>query len=141
MEIDLGIPGPIKIFSRVNQQYTVQPSAFLLHDNDEDILLYLPSGRRDLPHASLNVRFLRVGKPDDGRMARLGGADKMRFAGISVDRDAGYVIIWAVETRSQRTRRCSFVWWLDDRKPGDTVYSRTKELVLSWSYGLLRHFR
>jgi hypothetical protein len=28
-------------------------------------------------------------------VARLGGVDKMRLSGLSVDRDAGYVIIWA----------------------------------------------
>src|SRR5258706_4784100 len=135
VEIDLSIPGPIKIFSRVSQQYTVQRPTLLIHDNDEDLLLYLPLGR-----PSLSVRLLRVGKPDKGRVARLGGADKMRLSGISVDRDAGYVIIWAAENRSQGTRRCSFVWWLDERRAGDTVYSRTKGLISSYSRGLLTRF-
>ncbi len=138
VEIDLSIPGPVKIFSRVSQQDTVQRPTCLLHDNDEDLLLYIPLERGYLPRGSLNVRFLRAGKPDEGRVARLGGADKMRLSGISVDRDAGYVIIWAAE--NHWTRGCSFIWWLDERKAGDTVYSRVKELILSWSSGLLRPF-
>ena len=84
VEIDLSTPGPIKIFSRGSQQYTVQRNTILLHDSDDDLLLYLPLGRRDSPCASLGIRFLRVGKP------------------------------------------------------GSFVYSRTKELISSWSRGLLR---
>ena len=140
VEIDLSIPGPIKVFSRVSQQYTVQRPPYVLHDSDDDLLLYLPLGRQRLPCASLSVRFLRVGKPSKGRLARLGGADKMRVYGLNVDRDAGYVIIWAAEDLRGSTRSRFFIWWLDERKPGNMVYSRTKELIASWSRGLLRRF-
>ena len=140
VEIDLSIPGPIKIFSRVSQQYTRQVSAYPLYDNDDDLFLSLASVRgSQQPSASLSVRFLRVGQPGKVRMARLGGIDKMRWYKLSVDRDAGYVIIWAAEDRPQQTQVDSFIWWLDKRKPGNMVYSRTKELISSWSRGLLRH--
>ena len=138
VDIDLSIPGPIKVFSKVSQQYTVQRPAYPLYDSDKDLLLYLPLGRGDLPSASLNVRFLRVGKPGKGRLARLEGVDKMRVNMLSVDRDAGYVIIWAAEAQHGSTRDCAFIWWLDERKSGNMVYSRTKELISSWSRGLLR---
>ena len=140
VEIDLTIPGPIKIFNRVSRQYTVQRPTYPFYDSDEDLLLYLPSGRRGQPRASPSVRFLRVGKPDKWRVARLGGVDKMRLTGLSVDRDAGYVIIWATEDWSRSTRECGFIFWLDEKKSGDMVYSRTKELISSWSRGLKWHF-
>src|SRR5258706_7097278 len=139
VEIDLSIPAPIKIFSSVNQQYTVR-STSPFHDSDCDLLLYFPLGLGGQPRTSPSVRFLRVGKPDKGRVARLRGVDKMRLTGLSVDRDAGYVIIRAEEGSPQSTRDCSFIWWLDERKPGNMVYSRTKELISSWSRGLLRRF-
>ena len=94
VEIDLTIPGPIKIFSRVSQQYTVQRPNSPLHDNDNDLLFYFPLGRGGQPRSSPNVQFLRVGNPDKWRVARLGGVDKMRLSWLRVDRDAGYVIIW-----------------------------------------------
>ena len=140
VEIDLSIPGPIKVFSRVGQQYTVQRPTSLLHDSDDDLLLYLPLGRGDLPRASLKIRFLRVGKPGKERLARLEGVDKMRLTGLSVDRDAGYVIVWAEDHWPQRTTRyCCFIWWLEERKLGNMVYSRTRELISNWGRGLLRH--
>ena len=138
VEIDLTIPGPIKVFSRVSQQYTVQHPAYSLHDSDEDLLLYLPLGRGGLPRASLSVQFLQVGKPGKERLARLGGIDKLRLSGLSVDRDAGYVIIRASDDRPRWNRLCSFIWWLDERKQGNMVYSRTRELISSWSRRLLK---
>ena len=138
MEIDLSIPGPIKIFSRISRQYSVQPPAYPLQDIDEDLLLYLPSTRGGPPLAPPSVRFLRVGEPDNWRVARLGRVGKMRPTGLSIDRDAGYVIIWGDEVCHQSTRECSFIWWLDVRKPGNMVYTRTKELISSRSRGLLR---
>ena len=140
VEIDLSIPGPIKVFSRVSQQYTVQRPDYPLRSSDDDLLLYLPLGRGGLPRASLGVRFLQVGKPGKGRLAGLGGVDKMRLNMLSVDRDAGYVILWAAEGHPGYTRDCPFIWWLDERKPGNMVYSRTKEFITSWSRGLLRRF-
>ena len=140
VEIDLSIPGPIKVFSRVSQQYTVQHPTYPLHKSDDDLLLYLPLGRGGLPRASLSVQFLRVGKPGKERLARLGGLDKLRLSGLDVDRDAGYVIIWAADNPPLWNRNCSFIWWLDERKPGNMVYSRTRELISSWSRGLLRRF-
>src|SRR5258706_6505911 len=137
VEIDLSIPGPIKIFNRVCKQYTVQRPTYKLHNSDHDLLLYLPLGRRGRPRASPSVRFLRVGKPDKGRVTRLGGVDKMRLCGLSVDRDAGCVIILAEE---DSPRHSSFIWWLDESKPGRMVYSRTKELISSWSRGLKWRF-
>ena len=139
VEIDLGIPGPIKIFSRVSQQYTVQRPTLLLQDSDDDLLLCLPLGRRYLPRASLSVRFLRVGKPGEERLARLGGVGKLRMTGLSVDKGAGYIIIWVADDRPPY-RGDHFIWWLDERKSGNMVYSRTKELISSWSRGLLRRF-
>ena len=132
VEIDLSIPGPIKIFSRVSRQYTRQVPTYMLHDNDNDLLLSLPLGPGFQPSASLSVQFLRVGKPGKVRVARLGVVDMMRLSGILVDRDAGYVIIW-----TQSHRNDSFICWLDERKPDNMVYSRTKELISSWSRRLL----
>ena len=140
VEIDLSIPGPIKVFSRVSQQYYVQRPTDLLHDIDDDLLLYLPLGYGFLPRASLSVQFLPVGKPGKVRVARFGGVDKMPLFGLCVDRDAGYVIIWAREDWRESCRGRSFIWWLDERKAGNTVYSRTKELISSWGRGLLRDF-
>ena len=137
MEIDLSIPGPIKVFSRVSRQYTRQVPPYPLHDNDNDLLLYLPLGHGYQPSPSLCVRFLRVGKPGKVRVAKLGGVDKMHLSGLIVDRDAGYVIIWVVEDRPAY-RGDHFIWWLEERKPGNMVYSRTKELISSWTHGLLR---
>ena len=137
-EIDLSIPGPIKVFSRVSKQYTtVQHSAYPLHGRDDDLLLCLPLGRGGLPRASLSIRFLRVGKPSKERLARLGGVDKLCLSRLTVDRDAGYVIISAGHGC---TRNYYFIWWLDKRKPGNMVYLRTRELITSWSRGLLRRF-
>ena len=138
VEIDLSIPGPIKIFNRVSQQYTVQRSTSSIHDIDDDLLLLLPLGRRGQLRASPGVRFLRVGKPDKGRVTRLVGVDKMDLSGLSVDRDAGYVIVWGVG--DWLTSYCGYICWLDERKAGNVVYSRTKELISSWSRGLLRRF-
>ena len=140
VEIDLSIPGPIKIFSKASRQYTVHRPTYPLQDNDDDLHLYLQLGHEGLPRASLSVRFLRVGKPCKERLARLGGIDKMRLTGLSVDRDAGYVIIWATEDWPGRTCHCYFIWWLDERKPGNMVYSRTRDSITSWSHGLLRRF-
>ena len=138
VEIDLSIPGPIKVFSRVSQQYTVQCPSYLLHDSDDDLLLYLPLGPRGLPRASLSVQFLQVGRPGKERLARLGGVDKLRLSGLSVDKDAGYVIIWASDDPPLWNRYRSFIWWLDERNPDNMGYWRTKELISSWSRGLLR---
>ena len=141
--IDLSTPGPIKTFSRISWQYTEQRPAYplyTLHDSDDDLLLYLPLGRRGRPLAPPSVRFLRVGKPDKWRVARLGGVDTMRLTRLIVDRDAGYVVIWAEDDSPPSTRRYSFIWWLDERKPGKMVYSRTKELISSWGRGLKWRF-
>jgi len=140
VEIDLTIPGPIKIFSRVSQQYTVQRSTSPIHDIDDDLLLHFALERGGQPRAPPSVRFLRVGKPDKWRVARLGGVDKMRLSVLRVDRDAGYVIVWAFEDWPRSTREFGYIYWLDERKAGDMVYSRTKELVSSWSRVLLRRF-
>ena len=141
VEIDLSIPGPIKVFSRVSQQYIVQHPTYPLYDSDNDLLLYLPLGRKGLPCASLSVQFLRVGKPGKERLARLRGVDKLFLYELSVDRDAGYVIIWAADDPPQWNRYCSFICWLDERKQGNMVYSRTRELITSWSRGLLQRAR
>src|SRR5258706_3682166 len=140
VEIDLSTPGPIKIFSRVSWQYTVQRPTYRLHDSDDDLLLYLPLGRRGQPRASPSVRLLRVGKPDKWRVAKIERVDKLRLSGISVDRDAGFVIISEAEDWTWSPRDCSYICWLDERKAGDAVYSRTKQLISSWSRGLLRRF-
>jgi hypothetical protein len=92
VEVDLSIPGPIKIFSRVSRQYTVPRPTYFFHDGDDDLLLSLPSKSGYIPRAPLSVRFLRVGEPDDWRVAKLGGVDKMRLSGLHVDRGAGYII-------------------------------------------------
>ena len=138
MEIDLSIPGPIKIFSRVSQQYTVQHPNLLLHDTDDDLVLYHTSGRAVLSRATFSVQLLRVREPGKVRVARLRGIDKMRVTGIDVDRDAGYVIIWAAKDLGGWTHYYAFIWWLDERKPGNMVHSRTRELITSWGRGLLR---
>ena len=140
VEIDLTIPGPIKVFSKVTRQYTVQLSCSPLTDVDEDLLFYLPLGPRAQPSASPSVRFLRVGKLDKGRVARLEGVDKMHVCRVCVDRDAGYVIIWASDDWPQSNRQSGYICWLDERKADDMEYSRTKGLISRWSRGLLRHF-
>ena len=140
VEMDLSIPGPIKIFSRVNQQNTVQHSISPIHNSDDELLLYVPLGRGGQPRAPPSVRFARVGKPDKGRVARIGGVDKMDLSGLSVDRGAGYVIIWEAGAWSWSTGACGYIYWLDERTVGDMVYSRTKELISTWSRGLLRRF-
>ena len=137
VEIDLSIPGPIKIFSRVSQQYTRQVPIYLLHYNDDDLFPYLPLGPRFQASAPLSIRFLRVRKPGKVRVARLGGIDKLRSSALSVDRDAGYIIIW-IRDDCPRYPSGTFIWWIDEGKPGKMVYSRTKELISSWSRGLLR---
>ena len=131
VEIDLNIPGPIKIFSRVSRQYTLQRPIYPLHDDDDDLIL---SGRGYQPSASLDVQFLRVGKPGEVRVARLGGVDKMDLSGLIVDRDAGYIMIWVVEDRPPYSGD-HFIWWLDERKPVDS--RRMKKLISSWSRRLL----
>ena len=145
VEIDLSIPGPIKVFSsvsrssRVSRPYTLPVPARPLHDSDDDLLLYLPLGHKLRPSTSLDVQFLRVGKPTKVRAARLGGVDNMHLSGLSVDRDAGYVIIWTADDYwSHWSHGDSYIWWLDERKPGNVVYLRTKELISSWSRGILQ---
>ena len=140
VEIDSTIPGPIKIFSQVSRQYTVPRPTFFFHDGDDDLLLSLPSKHGQIPHEPLSVRFLRVGEPDDWRVAKLRGVDKMRLAALHVDRDAGYVIAWVKEGWFWWTRECSFIWWIDDRKSGPMVDSPVEGLISGWSGGLLWGF-
>ena len=138
VEIGLSVPGPIKVFSRVSQQYTIRRQTILSDDSNDDLLLYLPLGHRDSPYASLSIGFLRVGKPSKERLVSLRGVDGMRLSGLRVDRDAGYVILWAEEDSPQRIHDCSFIWWLNGRKPSNMVHSRTRGLISSWSCRLLR---
>ena len=143
VEIDMSIPGPIKIFGRVSRQHIVQRPTYPLHplhDNDKDLLLYLPLRDGYLPSASLSVQFLRVGEPGKGGVAKLGGVDKMRLSTLRVDRDAAYVIIWVAEDWPGWTRERSFIWWLGERKHDNMVFLRTKELISGWSRGLLKRF-
>ena len=131
VEIDLSIPGPIKKLSRVGRQYNIQCPSFVVHDIDDDLLLYLPLGRADQARASFSIQFLQVGEPGNERLAKLERVDEMRLTELCVDRDAGYVILLATDYRSQLGHYCSFIWWLDERKAG------TKELISSWSRDLL----
>ena len=140
VEIDLSIPGPIKTFSRISQQYIVRCPTHPLRESDEDLLLYFPLGRAGPPRAALSVQFLKVGKPDKGRLARLGGVGILPLCGLLLDKDAGYVIISAAEDWPRCTKFRSSIWWLDESKPRNMAYSRTKELISSWSHGLLRRF-
>ena len=126
VEIDLSIPGPIKVFSRVSRQYSRQVPTGLLHDNDNDLLLYLPLGHRVQPRGSLSVQFLRVGMPTKVRVARLGMVDKMHLSRLSVDRDAGYLIVWTADDCRPYCGGGGVIWWLDERKAGNVVRSRTK---------------
>ena len=132
MEVDLSTPGPIKIFSKLSWKYRVEHPIKLSHDSDHDLFLYPPLQRGGRP----SVRFLRVGNLDTWRWARLGGVDRMHLTGMWVDKDAGYVIAHGDEAWRQSTRDCAFIWWFDVRKPGNMVYSRTKELISSWGRGL-----
>ena len=138
VEIDLSIPGPIKTFSRVSHQYTLQYPTYIPNDTDDDLLLYRTLGRGVLLRASISVRLMRVGKPGKVRVARLGGVDNLRLTGLSVDKDAGYIIISAAKIWPRSIRHYSFILWVDERKPGNIVYSRAKELISSWSRGLLQ---
>lgn len=136
VEMDLSIPGPIKIFSRVARQYTVPRTTYFFHNGDDGLLLSLPCEHGHIPHAPLSIRFLRVGKPDDWRVATLGGVDKMRVTGLYVDRDAGYIIAWVKESWLWWTRQCSFIWWIDERGR----HSPVKDLASGWSRALLWGF-
>ena len=140
VEIDLSIPGPIKIFSRVSRHYTLRHLTYISNDIDDDLLLYRTLGHGVLPRASISVRLMQVGKPSKVRVARLGGVDNLRLTGLSVDKDAGYVIISAAKYWPRTLHHYSFILWLDERKPGNIVYSRTKELISSWSRRLLQRF-
>ena len=137
VEVDLRTPGPIKIFSRVTSRYHAKLPAYQSHDSDDDLFLYVPPSR---PQAGPStIRFLRVGKLHTWGVVRFLGAYKMRREGLRVDRDAGYVIIWGREPWRGSSRECCFIWWsVDVRKPGNMA--RTKELISSWSRGLLRGF-
>ena len=139
VEIDLSIPGPIKIFSRVSREYTLQHPTYISYDTDDDLLLYRTSGRGVLTRASISVRLMRSGKPGKVRVPRLRGVDDLSLI-LSLDKDAGYVIIWAATCWPRSIHLHSFILWLDERKPGNIVYSRTKELISSWSRGLLQRF-
>ena len=140
VEVDLSIPGPIKIFGRVSQQYTVPRPTYFFHDGDNDLLLFLPSEYRHPPRSPLSVRFLRVGKPDEWRVAKLANVDKMRLAGLHVDRDAGYIIAWVKEGRLWWTRECSYIWWIAEGKSGPMVHSPAKDLTSKWTPGSLWSF-
>ena len=140
VEVDSSIPGPIKIISRVSQQYAVCHPACSLQDSNHDLLLYLPLGPGGLPCASLSVQFLRVRKPDEVRVARLEGVDEMALCGLRVDRDAGYVIIWAAKDWPRCAQIYSIIWWLDESKPVNMAHRRKRDLISSWGLGLLRRF-
>jgi hypothetical protein len=133
VEIDLSTPGPIKVFGRVSRQYIVPCATYFFHKGDDDLLLSLPSYYNEVPRAPLSVRFLRVGRPDDWRVVKLRGLDKMRVAGLHVDKDAGYIIAWVREGRLWWTRECSFIWWADEGKPR---HSPVKDLVSEWGRGM-----
>ena len=137
VEIDLSIPGPIKIFARVRRQYTVPRARHFFHDSDDDLLLSLLSKHGHLPFSPLSVRFLRVGKPDEWRVAKLESVEKMCLTGLHVDRDAGYIIAWVKEGWFWWARECSFIWWVDRRQPGPMVHSPTKDLTSGCSRGYL----
>lgn len=137
VEVDLSIPGPIKIFGRVSRQYTVPRPTYLFHDSDDDLLLSLPSEYGHPPCSSLSVRFLRVGKPDEWRVAKLGSVEKMCLSGLRVDRDAGYIIAWVKEGWLWWTRECSYIWWIAERKSGPMIHSPAKDLTSKWSPGSL----
>jgi len=131
VEIDLSIPGPIKGLSGVCQWSSAVPrGTYVDHCSDDDVLLTLPSVHGIIPCAPLSIRFLRVGTPDDWRAVNVRGMDKMRLSGLHVDRHAGYIIAWVEEGRSRWARECSFIWWIDERKPDD--------LISRWSRRLLR---
>ena len=115
VEIDLSIPGPIKIFSRVSRQYTVACPANIVHHSVDDLLLSADDFMFSKP---LEVRFLQVGKPDVWRELKLG--KKIYVAGLQVDRDAGCIIV-SGSGDLHGPRGLSFIWWVDDRKPGAVV--------------------
>ena len=144
VEIDLSIPGPIKVFSKVFQQYIVQLPTSPVHDSDGDLLLYvpryLPPGLRDPLRTSLGIRFLRVGKMGYRRLARFEGVVNLHVYGLHVDRDAGYVIIRGTDHSPQATHSGPFICWLHEGKPGNMVHSRTRGSISSWGRGLLRRF-
>lgn len=140
VEIDLSIPGPIKIFSSISQQYTVPHQSYICHASDDDLLLSLPSKVGFIPNAPLHVRFLRVGKPEEWREARLGGVNPMRLARLHVNKDVGYIIAWVKEGRLWWTRERAFIWWVDGKKQGHTVRSLVQGGTSGWSRRLLRPF-
>ena len=115
VEVDLSIPGPIKIFSRVSRQCIVAHSTNMFHHSIDDLLLSADDFMFSKP---LEVRFLQVGKPDVWRELKLG--KKIYVDGLLVDRDAGYIIASGSEDIFGR-RGLSFIWWVDDRKLGAVV--------------------
>jgi hypothetical protein len=128
VEVDLSIPGPIKIFGRVSQQYTVPRPTLHFHQSVDGLLLSFPSVYGFISYLPLSIRFLQVGKPDGWRVVKLGGVDKMYLCGLHVDRDAGYIITW-VRGGRLGTREQSFIWWIDGSKPGAVVHSPAKDLA------------
>ena len=140
VEMDLSIPGPIKIFSRISRQYTVPRPTYFFHASDDDLLLSLPSEHGNTPHSPLSIRFLQVGQPDDWRVVKLGDVDKMRVTGLHVDRNAGYIISWVREGRLWWTREYPVIWWVGDRKPGTVARSPVKDLTSGWGRGSLWRF-
>jgi len=124
LEIDLSIPGPVKTFSRVSRQYTVAPptDSNLAHHNVDDLLL---SADGSVYLRPLKVGFLQVGKPDVWQEVTLGGVDKIYLVRLHVDRDAGYITAFGSGCMNRRSWECSYIWWIDVRKPGAVVQRRT----------------
>jgi hypothetical protein len=141
VEVDLTIPGPIKIFGRVSRQYAVPRPTSHVHQSIDDLLLSFPSEHDDTPCSPLSVRFLQVGKLDGWRAVKLKGVNEMYLSRLHVDRDAGYIIAWVRYYQyMQGARECSFIWWIGGSKPGAVVHSPAKDLTSGWSCGRLWSF-
>jgi hypothetical protein len=137
VEVDLIIPGPIKIFGRVSRQYAVPCPTILSRESIGDLLLSFPSEHDDTPCSPLSVRFLQVGKLDGWRVVKLQGVNGMNLYSLHVDRDAGYIIAWVGDGWFEEY---SFIWWIDDRKPGAVVHLPAKDLASGWVFGRLWSF-
>jgi len=137
VEIDLSMPGPIKIFSRVSRQNNVACPANIFHHSVEDLLLSVPvaNGHGYINFSSLKVRFLQVGRPNGWREVKLEIEGKKKLAVLHVDRDAGYITASVKEGWDERSQACYFIWWIDVRKPG--AYGTVKDLSSGWSHGPL----
>ena len=132
IEIDLSVPGPIKAFGRVVQEYTVPNQIRRFRAANDDVQLFFPFFYGDTPRVPPIVRSWGLGSRDAGRVANVEGIEEMRLDGVFVDRDAGYILAWVREGSLSWARDSAIIWWFS---PTHTA-SPIKRLLSGWSQKL-----